>query len=114
MAGLAAERYRLDKGQFPKRLEDLVPGYLKAVPLDPFDDKPLRYWVTEREVVIYSIGDDLADSNGDVAALVPPGSQPGDWGFVLLKPEFRGRPASATVPGTQGAEAAGISTRPVN
>lgn len=113
IAALAAERYRMDKGRFPSRLDELTPGYLETVPLDPFDDKPLKYWVTDREIVIYSIGDDLADSSGDVAALLPPGSQPGDWGFVLLKPEFRGRPAARSVAPAEGIGAEQAATGPM-
>src|SRR5262249_54922795 len=40
---LALERYRLDKGAWPAKLEELTPKLLKKVPLDPFDGKPLRY-----------------------------------------------------------------------
>lgn len=33
---LAAQLYRFDHGRWPERLEELVPEYLAAVPLDPF------------------------------------------------------------------------------
>src|SRR5205085_1962188 len=39
---LASERYRRAHGRWPQRLNDLVPGYLSKVPLDPFDGRPLR------------------------------------------------------------------------
>ena len=35
-AALAAERFRLKHGQWPQRLEDLVPQLLRAIPVDPF------------------------------------------------------------------------------
>lgn len=35
-AALAARDYRAAKGRFPKKLEELVPAYLAAVPEDPF------------------------------------------------------------------------------
>lgn len=40
---LACKVYRGQKGHLPARLEDLVPAILPAVPLDPYDGKPLRY-----------------------------------------------------------------------
>src|SRR5262245_52643943 len=48
---LAAERYRRKYGDWPPSLTDLVPHYLPAVPLDPFDGKPLRYRQTDRGAV---------------------------------------------------------------
>ncbi len=40
---LAVERYRLAHASLPETLDQLVPGYLAAVPPDPFDGAPLRY-----------------------------------------------------------------------
>lgn len=37
------ERYRLEKGELPPALADLVPRYIAKVPLDVFDGKPLEY-----------------------------------------------------------------------
>jgi hypothetical protein len=42
LAGVAAERYRRAHGQWPARLDDLVPEYLAKVPADPSDGRPLR------------------------------------------------------------------------
>ena len=50
-------------GEPPVRLEQLVPDFMPAVPLDPFDGKPLRY---RREVagwVVWSVGSDMKDDN---------------------------------------------------
>jgi general secretion pathway protein G len=42
------EQYRLDKGQSPQTLDDLVTaGYLPKIPIDPMTGKP--DWVTEPE-----------------------------------------------------------------
>jgi hypothetical protein len=109
---LAAERYRLDKGRFPQRLDDLVPGYLDAVPVDPFDDKPMCYRVDADAVIIYSVAEDKKDDGGGVQYRVPSKADMPDWGFVLLEPEFRGRPASTTAPATQEAEARETLSRP--
>src|SRR5262245_40377101 len=40
---VAVERYRLKHKKWPGSLDDLKPGLLKAIPLDPYDGKPLRY-----------------------------------------------------------------------
>lgn len=59
------ERYRLDNdNKLPGELTELVPGYLKEVPADPFDQKPIRYIKQGKGYTIYSIGDDLTDNGG--------------------------------------------------
>lgn len=63
-AAMSVERFRNDTGRLPGRLEDLVPGYLPLLPLDPFDGKPLRYRLLKPGYVVYSIGDDLVDDGG--------------------------------------------------
>jgi hypothetical protein len=98
---LAVERYRMDKGRFPDKLDQLVPGYLDVVPVDPFTDLALRYKIEPDAVIVYSVGDDKSDDGGKVRQRVPPRTSPADWGFVLLKPEFRGRPPS-TAPAVPG------------
>jgi hypothetical protein len=53
---LALRMYHLDHGQFPERLEDLVPDYLPAVPEDPFSGHPLVYRRQADGYVLYSVG----------------------------------------------------------
>jgi hypothetical protein len=60
--GLALRRYYDDQHVLPIKLDDLVPQYLPAVPLDPFDDKPLRYDASRG--LVYSVGTSLKDSGG--------------------------------------------------
>jgi hypothetical protein len=66
---LAAQLYRADHGgRWPARLDDLVPAYLPAVPVDPFHDdgRPLGYVVKkgalpgggDRPLVYYDAGED--------------------------------------------------------
>jgi hypothetical protein len=47
---LAAHLYRIDRGNFPARLSDLVPIYLPAIPSDPFrnDAAPMGYILLKR------------------------------------------------------------------
>ncbi len=93
-AGLACERYRLATGAWPETLDDLVPRYLEAAPIDPFDGKPIRYAHIEEGIKLWSIGMDMTDNGGDIRRLPGQGSgRPADYGWVLLNPELRGRPA---------------------
>lgn len=61
---VAAERYRLANGAWPKSLQVLVPKYLDKVPVDPFDRKPMRYKITERGLLIYSVYENKKDDGG--------------------------------------------------
>ena len=86
---LAAQAYRRDTGEFPESLNQLVPQYLEAVPLDPCDRHGgrLRY---RRDLptngVVWSVGIDGNDEGGvlniDVKTV---GSA--DVGFVLKSGE---------------------------
>lgn len=42
-AAVALRRHRLARGSYPSALEDLVPAYLAAVPIDPFTGRPPEY-----------------------------------------------------------------------
>lgn len=61
---IALRAYQKERGYLPARLEELVPGYLSDVPLDPFDGKPLRY--SREKKIIYSVGVDLEDNGGSI------------------------------------------------
>lgn len=63
-AAIAAELYRREHGSFPTTFDELVPTYLPAVPIDPFDGKPIRYLLNDDGLVIYSIGWDFVDHGG--------------------------------------------------
>jgi len=95
--GLAAERYRKRHGGWPPSLGDLVPHYLTAVPLDPFDGKPLRYRRTEHGAVIYSIGEDAHDDGGDPNR-ASAGRRPRDVVFTLWNVDQRRQPPKPAAP----------------
>ncbi|HNQ23944.1 MAG TPA: hypothetical protein PKK06_12705 [Phycisphaerae bacterium] len=63
---LAIRWYAVDHGGRPTTLEELVPGYLPAVPLDPLasDGSALRYCPAERRPVLYSVGENGIDDGG--------------------------------------------------
>jgi hypothetical protein len=106
VAALACERYRLRHGEWPAGLEALVPEFLDPVPVDPFDDEPIRYKRFDMVIKVWSIGEDMTDDGGDVKRLErrTSTSQPTDWGWVLLDPEHRGRPADEDETASQPAE----------
>jgi hypothetical protein len=52
----ACERYLQEQGEWPPTLAAVVPDYLPEVPLDPVDDRPLRYEVEGERMTIHSIG----------------------------------------------------------
>jgi hypothetical protein len=64
-ARLALRAWREEHGGLPKTLHDLVPGYLDAVPTDPFDGLELRYDAAAERV--WSVGSDLRDRHGQVS-----------------------------------------------
>ncbi len=91
MAGVAAERFRMAKGRWPKELAELVPTYLETIPLDPFDGQPLRLKRSDGTFVVYSVGIDGIDDGGQLDDKpLQPGS---DIGFRLFDVEKRRRPA---------------------
>jgi hypothetical protein len=50
------------EGGLPQTLEALVPDYLSALPVDPFDGKPLRY----NTKALWCTGPDLTDDGGSL------------------------------------------------
>jgi hypothetical protein len=66
-------------GKLPPSLNDLVPGYLPAIPVDPFDGKPFRYRISR--------GENLALSKQAFAG--HPGARGRD--AVAPPPQFQGK-----------------------
>jgi hypothetical protein len=65
---LAIERYRLSHGgELPGALADLVPTYLPATRIDPFDGDSLRYKKLAKGYIVYSIGPNCTDDGGTEA-----------------------------------------------
>jgi hypothetical protein len=63
---VAVERYRLAVGQWPDSLNQLIPKYLQTIPIDPFDGQPLRYRKFDGGVMVYSVGIEGIDHQGDL------------------------------------------------
>lgn len=63
----ALERHRLEKGQYPERLEALVPAYLQALPHDLVTGEPLHYLRKGEGFTLYQVGWNGQDNDGTVA-----------------------------------------------
>lgn len=64
---LVLQIHRREHGTFPAQLEDLVPGYIDAVPVDPCDPKalPVRYRLDNSDqATLWSVGGNDVDDNG--------------------------------------------------
>ena len=63
---LALRLYELDHGRRPSTLAELVPSYLPAVPVDPFDPAcgEIRYVPNARPPVLYSVSVNGIDDGG--------------------------------------------------
>jgi hypothetical protein len=92
LTAVAAERYRQAQGSWPDAPEALVRAdFLKAVPIDPYDGKSLRFRRIADGLLIYAVGMDRVDNGGAIEDNpMTPGS---DVGCKLWDPQLRGRPA---------------------
>jgi hypothetical protein len=80
VTAIAIKRYELKSQQAPPDLAALVPEFLAAEPIDPMSGGPMRYRVTESGWVLYSVGEDGVDNNGD-ASLADPATPAKDRGI---------------------------------
>jgi hypothetical protein len=95
---LATERYRLDKKNWPEKLETLrEAGYLPDVPVDLFDGQPLRLCRLEDGLLIYSVGPDGEDNDGHMDRSKPLGKGT-DMGFRLWDVDKRRQEAAPPKP----------------
>jgi len=64
---VALRRYYVEHNQYPAKLSQLVPKYLKKEPIEPFGlGKPFKYrqLAKGKDYLLYSISDDLRDNHG--------------------------------------------------
>jgi hypothetical protein len=62
----ALELYRLKNNHYPEKLEELVPDYLVALPLDPFTGQKFLTWMKEDRMYVYTPGPDNQDTHMEV------------------------------------------------
>jgi hypothetical protein len=82
--GLAALRYKAQRGKLPETLQALAPDFIDAVPRDPFDGKPLRYRKDADGFTVYAVGENGKDDGG--ATVRVKGKSP-DIGFCVRWPK---------------------------
>lgn len=65
---LALQRWRLDTGEYPASLKQLVEaGYLNELPMDPFSNKSFVYEKVDGDFTLYSVGRNFRDDKGEIA-----------------------------------------------
>ncbi|HEY7156480.1 MAG TPA: hypothetical protein VH575_21110 [Gemmataceae bacterium] len=97
--------YQAETGKLPQTLDALVPHYLAAIPLDPFDNKPFRYRLSRGEEIGWV----------DVEIMVPPGApgMAGAPGMPVAPPGMAGAPGMpGAAPGMPGAAAPAMPAVP--
>jgi hypothetical protein len=101
IVAIAAERYRLRKGQWPATPDDLVKsGLLQSVPGDPYaTGRPIKFARREDGWVVYTTGEDGKDDGGK---LDKDPRKPGtDYGFRLWDVAARRQPPLPAKPDDQ-------------
>lgn len=82
--GCAIERFRnAHQGQLPNSLTDLIPTYLPSIPLDPANDQPLRFRPLDPGYVVYGVGPDGEDNQGNSVRKIGAGDAGTDLPFTV-------------------------------
>jgi len=71
---LALAVCRDETGRYPATLDALCPKYLKVIPRDIFSDQPLRYRLEADGYLLYSVGENGRDDQGQDARNRPAGA----------------------------------------
>ncbi|MEX2185303.1 MAG: hypothetical protein WD875_00850 [Pirellulales bacterium] len=93
LSAIAAVRHQRINHQWPTSLEDVVPKFLREVPIDQFTGRPLHYKLIDGKPVVYSVSADLDDDGGQSPELDDRGSvrgydddSPADGDWILWPP----------------------------
>jgi hypothetical protein len=82
--GCAIERFRnAHQGKLPSSLADLIPTYLPSIPLDPANDQPLRFRPLNPGFVVYGVGPDGEDNQGNSVRKLGAGDAGTDLTFTV-------------------------------
>jgi len=84
---IALKCYKLENGDLPDFLDELVPDYIDAVPIDDYDGKPLRY--SKDKKIIYSVGPDMKDTGGPTIEELEKEDKPGSVLWNVDDPAFK-------------------------
>lgn len=63
--GIACKIYKNIHGDFPEDLAELAPEILEKIPVDPFTGNPLIYKKNDSGIIVYSLGSNLKDDDGN-------------------------------------------------
>ncbi len=99
MLALASQLYHRQHGDWPAKLEDLMPDILPKLPADPFgkSGETLLLKRDGDELLIYSVGTNQLDDGGKFGQ--SPAGDPFDEGFRLKRPiKSPASPGQETVP----------------
>jgi hypothetical protein len=61
---LALRMFHRDNGRWPALLDELVPAYLPAAPVDSYSGQQFRFRIDGEDFVLYSVGQDGIDNGG--------------------------------------------------
>jgi hypothetical protein len=65
VTAIVLKRFQLKHSQWPQTLDELAPEFFPAVPVDPYDGKPLRYHPNaDGNFLLYCVGEDGVDDGG--------------------------------------------------
>jgi hypothetical protein len=81
---VAIERFRRDRNALPAQLSDLVPQYLREIPVDPYSGRPLLFRPAKNAYTVYSVGPNQQDDQGDLSSELDRAQQQG-WGRRLIR-----------------------------
>jgi hypothetical protein len=79
---IAIERYRKANGKVPGSLNELVPNFIDAIPVDPRTGGPLHYVHDEKGYTVYGNGPNRIDDGGEITSPVAD-KMPLDRGFNI-------------------------------
>ncbi len=64
LTAIGLARFKLAQNRYPDKLDELVPRFLDAVPVDLFNSKPIIYKRTADGYLLYSVGVNGKDDGG--------------------------------------------------
>ena len=92
---VAAERFRLKHNRLPRELAELVPAFLPAVPLNPFDGKPIAFRTFADRIAVYGYWEKTPYKVDDLPEDFREGARPGGGiGYRVWLPAHRGLEAA--------------------
>ena len=75
--------YRADHDEYPAKLSQLRPDYLRKLPLDPFSAKPYHYHCGKRGYLLYSVDRNGKDDGGRPSSI----DEMKDFDYIIQTPD---------------------------